>query len=351
MATEFDERPAVRRPSGGESSVIVIVVLALLAAIVVLAIAVNSGRVRETTPAAPESTAGVDTGVLKPSPVSPIDVVRREPGIPSSWKRLADDWARTAKVGEISVLGARATAAVLAHEPVDVNDEAILDALDAVGPLSPEFYLRAASDALDINRGPLAARLLDLTARRAAGSPSLLAQLSRLRERANTMTAESGSASGDSGALSSDEATGARLPVGTSIMLSAPFPLEVSVDGSPARRGTEFREAVTVGRHEVTVAAPDVFMADTSYTVEVPDGVLVDLSARLPRMFQLTVSAAGKCRISIDGREIDWAPVTVPIVGGPHQVVFHWTFLDRRKTDTVVVSAPRQRLHSTIPPR
>jgi len=136
------------------------------------------------------------------------------------------------------------------------------------------------------------------------------------------------------------------IPPGT-LVLQADYPVRLRIDGRSyeAERGTSID--LVPGDHEVEINAPDVFYSETR-SVVIVSSTAVPLV--LPPPTTITVGATpGYCRVSIDGVDIGYVPVTLEVVVGTHEFRFDWERLGqstevtrniRLDTGRVFVAAP-----------
>jgi len=92
----------------------------------------------------------------------------------------------------------------------------------------------------------------------------------------------------------------------------------------------ETRLELEPGSYAVEVTAPSVYYGGR-HTVEIQSGVenLLDLP---PAVSVAIAAVPSRCRVSIDGREVDFVPFTVNLAVGPHTFVFNWETLGRSQT-------------------
>ena len=105
------------------------------------------------------------------------------------------------------------------------------------------------------------------------------------------------------------------------LVVVAGYPVTVEVAGRRHSGEGEIRLAVPPGRHTVEVSAPRVFYRDSV-------GVVLESeqsrTLRLPRTVTIPVAAEGRCRLSIDGRDVGDLPAQVELTIGSHTFRFEW---------------------------
>ncbi len=105
------------------------------------------------------------------------------------------------------------------------------------------------------------------------------------------------------------------------LVVVASYPVTVEVGGQRRSGEGEIRLAVPPGRHTVKVTAPSVFYRDSV-------GVVLESekrrTLRLPRTVTIPVAAEGRCRLSIDGRDVGDLPAQVELTIGSHTFRFEW---------------------------
>ncbi len=138
----------------------------------------------------------------------------------------------------------------------------------------------------------------------------------------------------------------AKVPPGF-LVLNAGYPVTVTVAGRRQGSGAQLRLPLPPGEYEITVSAPEVFLQQTR-RVSVASDSEVPLS--LPAAIATTVTAVpGNCRVSIDGRFVDFTPlIDVPVVAGNHAFLFEWPTLGQSVTVEQAISP--QNSHVTARP-
>ncbi len=104
----------------------------------------------------------------------------------------------------------------------------------------------------------------------------------------------------------------------------------------------ETRLELEPGSYAVEVTAPSVYY-ESRQTVEIESGVenLLDL----PSAVSVAIAAApSHCRVSIDGREVDFVPFAVNLAVGPHTFEFNWETLGRSQTIEKLVTRETRRV-------
>jgi hypothetical protein len=105
------------------------------------------------------------------------------------------------------------------------------------------------------------------------------------------------------------------------LVVLATYQVTVEVAGR-RRSGTgEVRLSVPPGSYTAQLSSPQVFYSDTL------DVVLESEKSRtleLPRTVTIPVAAEGRCRLSIDGREVGDLPARVELTIGSHRFRFEW---------------------------
>ncbi|MDX1503091.1 MAG: serine/threonine-protein kinase [Thermoanaerobaculia bacterium] len=126
-------------------------------------------------------------------------------------------------------------------------------------------------------------------------------------------------------------------PPGT-VTASAPYPVTLSAAG---RRGSG-RLSLPPGTHRVELSAPSVYYAATR-TVEVRSGE--ETALELPAVARVAVAAApSRCKVRIDGREVDFVPFTVELAVGTHRFDFDWETLGVTRTVEQEITAETDRV-------
>jgi len=116
------------------------------------------------------------------------------------------------------------------------------------------------------------------------------------------------------------------------LAVTAPYPVEVSVDGQ--RRSGE-RIELEPGRHRVSLSAPSVFYSDVR-TVDVASGETARVA--LPPAHRVTVAATpSNCRVRIDGRDVGFVPLEIELAQGGHEIEFVWEALGKTVRRTAEV--------------
>jgi predicted Ser/Thr protein kinase len=105
------------------------------------------------------------------------------------------------------------------------------------------------------------------------------------------------------------------------LVVLAGYPVTVEVAGRRRSGEGEVRLTVPPGSHTVEISAPQVYFGDTrSMVLESAESRTVEL----PRTVTIPVAAEGRCRLSIDGREVGDLPARVELTIGSHTFRFEW---------------------------
>jgi hypothetical protein len=84
------------------------------------------------------------------------------------------------------------------------------------------------------------------------------------------------------------------------------------------------------GEYDVTFSAPAVFFSDTRRVRIASDDTA---TVALPPTTAVTIGATPSyCRVSIDGRDVGFVPVTMDIAVGDHEFVFDWERIGEQRT-------------------
>ena len=105
------------------------------------------------------------------------------------------------------------------------------------------------------------------------------------------------------------------------LVVVASYPVTVQVAGRQQTGEGEVRVPVPPGSYTVQLSAPRVFF-DDSLDVVLESGQ--ERRVELPRTVTIPVSAQGRCRLIIDGREVGDLPQRVELTIGPHMFRFEW---------------------------
>jgi hypothetical protein len=134
----------------------------------------------------------------------------------------------------------------------------------------------------------------------------------------------------------------AAIPPGF-LVLNAGYPVTVTVAGRRQGPDPQLRLPLPPGEYDVTLSAPEVFLQQTR-RVSVASESEVPLS--LPAAIATTVTAVpGNCRVSIDGRFVDFTPlIDVPVVAGNHTFLFEWPTLGQSVTVEQAISPQNSRV-------
>jgi serine/threonine protein kinase len=135
----------------------------------------------------------------------------------------------------------------------------------------------------------------------------------------------------------------ASIPPG-SVVLEAPYAVTIRIAGRSYGPSSEHRISLRPGRYEARITAPAVHLdmttsvevqSERQVSLEVPETVVVDVLA-----------APSNCKIFIDGREVDFAPLNdLQITVGRHEFRFEWPPpTDTSRTVTEVIRRDGQRI-------
>ncbi len=129
------------------------------------------------------------------------------------------------------------------------------------------------------------------------------------------------------------------------LLLEAPYPLRVQVAGQTLDITGRREISLPPGSHAVRLSAASVFYSDRS-SVNIRSGQRTTLP--LPEAVEIRVMAnPSRCRLRIDGREVDWLPADVRLVVGVHDFEFVWEGLGRSQTLTREIQPDSQRLFAS----
>ena len=126
--------------------------------------------------------------------------------------------------------------------------------------------------------------------------------------------------------------------------IDAPYPVSVQVRAPGGGRVGSYRASTShtiglqAGTYQVELSAPDVFLFGMVRTVSLAEGDRSQL--QVPAAVSIRVVAQpGNCRVSIDGRDVDFTPFSTNIVLGNHDFVFEWPALGQSKTVARAITA------------
>ncbi len=120
-----------------------------------------------------------------------------------------------------------------------------------------------------------------------------------------------------------------------SLVVRAGFPLTVEVAGKVYPAAREHEIPLPPDRYAVRLRAPEVFFS-ARHTVEVASGETTRLGA--PATTSVNIGAQpSNCRISIDGRDLGFAPLSPSLVHGSHEFTFTWINPERTLEFTEVI--------------
>ena len=127
------------------------------------------------------------------------------------------------------------------------------------------------------------------------------------------------------------------------VRVAAGFPVTLEIGGRKHGPGRDLRVEARPGNRRIVVTAPEVFLR-TAVQVEIESGKTFRVP--LPPIVQVTFTAVpGNCRLSIDGREVDFTPVrNLPVAAGSHEITFYWPGLDQTVTRRENLSASNRQI-------
>ena len=105
------------------------------------------------------------------------------------------------------------------------------------------------------------------------------------------------------------------------LVVVASYPVTVEVAGRRRTGEGEIRLSVPPGSHQVRLSAPRVYYSDNLDVVLESEQVR---TLTLPRTVTIPVFAEGRCRLSIDGRDVGDLPTRVELTIGTHRLRFEW---------------------------
>jgi hypothetical protein len=113
------------------------------------------------------------------------------------------------------------------------------------------------------------------------------------------------------------------------IVVAAPYPVEVSWRGKVLGQGPRAKVSLPAGRQAVTISAASYFLRRT-LNVDVRSGETVTLEA--PALGKISIRAnPDNCQVLIDGVFVDYPPILDrAIASGDHTVTFKWPDALRR---------------------
>ena len=136
------------------------------------------------------------------------------------------------------------------------------------------------------------------------------------------------------------------IPPGV-VAIQAPYAVGVEVGGRTYRPTTNQKINLRPGRYEMRIFAPDVFYNATR-SVNVSSQQTVDI--RLPQSTSVTLAATpSNCRVSINGQDAGFVPVTVKVTLGAQQFEFNWSRLGQSVSFTEQVRPNTDRIFRAAP--
>lgn len=126
------------------------------------------------------------------------------------------------------------------------------------------------------------------------------------------------------------------------LVVVAPFPVRVSSGGESWQVDGRKSIPLEPGRRQVTLRSASV-VYEQRLSLDLAPGERHEI--RLPEAVTVRVMAQpSRCRLTVDGREIDWLPVDVTLPLGPHELLFSWDQLGASRTLEVQVTPETRRL-------
>ncbi len=122
------------------------------------------------------------------------------------------------------------------------------------------------------------------------------------------------------------------------VVVAPGYPVRVSVAGRSYGPRSDHRIPVSPGDYDVAISAAEVFL-DLRRQVRVTTGN--DTEVSLPPLVPITITAnPSNCKISIDGREVDFTPIRgLPVSAGAHTLTFFWPALGKTSEQRETISA------------
>jgi predicted Ser/Thr protein kinase len=131
------------------------------------------------------------------------------------------------------------------------------------------------------------------------------------------------------------------------LLLQASYDFKVEVAGREHPAARRHQISLPPGDHAVKISAPEVFYfhdsvqrLSSSETTEIP------LPPTVPVSFAATPS---NCRVTVDGKDIGFVPVTIDVVVGGHEFQFQWTNLGKSDTFREQVRPSTTRIFRAAP--
>ena len=127
------------------------------------------------------------------------------------------------------------------------------------------------------------------------------------------------------------------------VQAAASFPFSLEVNGRKHGPARELKVEVAPGSRRVVLSAPEVFLR-SAFQIEIESDEVFRIP--FPEIVAVTFTAVpGNCRLSIDGREVDFTPVRdLPVAAGLHEVTFYWPGLGKTVTRQENLSAGNQQI-------
>lgn len=127
------------------------------------------------------------------------------------------------------------------------------------------------------------------------------------------------------------------------VQVAADYPVTLEVDGRRHGPAAALKVEVPPGNRRIVVSAPKIFLRSVIQTTVASDQTF---RVPLPEVVEATFTAVpGNCKVSIDGREVDFTPVRkLPVAAGTHEISFYWPALDKTVTRQENLSQSNRRI-------
>jgi serine/threonine-protein kinase len=317
--------------------------LAVVAAVVFFGAGVywGSGRGRVASQGGGGAAEAVPTQVPPESPPEPAPV---EPPAPESFSAVVEIQPDQGDL-EVWVDGRDQELRTPAELPVEGlvgdaltvelrRDGVVLASLDLIlGPEMESHWAPAvapAEEILTISSQPAGARV-DLDGTTLDGVTPLAVAFVPGRDYRLALTLENHEPAGWSFALedlSAEQRQSGRLHfvLASSIqpgelVVRADYRVTVEIDGRRESGEGDVRLSVPPGSYSVALSAPEVFYSDTRDVVIESEQ---SQTLELPQTVTIPVAAEGRCRLSIDGRDVGDLPARFELTIGSHEFRFQW---------------------------